>query len=349
LSSNVADSHFRYFAGGVARSIAKYGKVVNFDKRQKEQVECLIALEDEFRRTLVAHRYGCKAYRAFIKFICEERRNILAARPFFRERQTVFTKYISVALKERSPEQLYRFAFNIQFVNFVMAHRKWWVNSGLPQLADQIRKMRTEIVETNLPLAISRARIFYSRTPESHLSRMDMIQIAAEGLMAGVDKYSTAGKVVTRQFKSTALGRITGDHIEAYNETSIHFYPADKRKLYRAHKATAHQVGAVDYEKVTENVNEGAEEGQRTNPDEIADLLAAASTVSINAPSQVNDTDQATEPVDRFAAADSTRPDVQVENMATVTALAAALARLTVFERKLLRLRGVKADSLYIG
>lgn len=345
--SNISDEHFRYFAGGVARSIAKYGKVVNFDKRQKEQVEGLIALEDGFRQTLVAHRYGRAAYKAFIKFICEERRNILAARPYFRERQGIFTKYISVALKERSPEQLYRFAFNIQFVQFVMAHRKWGVNSGLPQLADKIRKLRTEIVETNLPLAISRARIFYSRTPESHLSRMDMVQIAAEGLMAGVDKYSPAGGVFSRAFRSTAIGRMTGDFIENYSETSIHFYPADKRKLYRAHKATGRQPGAADYEKITEHVNEGAEEGQRTNPDEIADLLAAASTVSINTPSTVDET--ASEPVDRFAAAESTRPDVQVENMATVSALATALSQLTVFERKLLRLRGVKADSLYIG
>lgn len=343
---SVADEHFKSFAGNVARSIAKYGKPVSFDKRQKEQVEGLIQLERQFREKLVAHRYGRAAYAAFISYICEERRNILAARPYFRERQGVFTKYISVALKERSPEKLYSFAFNIQFVQFVMASRKWGKSSGLPLLAEKIKELRTEMIETNMPLAISRARIFYSRTPESHLSRMDLVQIASEGLMAGIDKYAPEGGVYSKAFRSTAIGRMTGNFIEEYSETSIHFYPADKRKIYRAHKATGKQPGAVDYEKITEKVNEGAEEGQQTNPDEIADLLAAASTVSINAPS--NDP-EAAEPVDRFAASDSTRPDVQVENNATLTALASALAQLTVFERKLLRLRGVRADSLYIG
>jgi len=87
------DDHFRSFAVWLEREIAKYGETHgDYYERQKAQFEKLLGLENTFRRTLRKDRWGEGVYRDFITFICEEKRNILAARPYFRERQAIFTK-----------------------------------------------------------------------------------------------------------------------------------------------------------------------------------------------------------------------------------------------------------------
>jgi hypothetical protein len=210
-----------------------------------------------------------------------------------------------------------------------------------------------------MPLGIARARVFYSRTPKSHLSYLDLIQIAAEGMMSGVDKYSPGkkGEVDPKVFRSTMIGRISGNHIEEYSETLIHFFPVDKRKIYRANKLIRHFAGMVDHEKLADQVNEGpakkkGEESDgdeenvshKTTASEIADLMAAASTVS--ADSSLPTDPDAPEPITRFAAPEATRPDVQVENRAALVLLAQAEKGLTLWERKLLRLKGLRLDEI---
>jgi RNA polymerase sigma factor (sigma-70 family) len=334
------DDHFKKFAASLEREIGKHGS--NFFGRQKEQLEQLLKLENEFRRTLIQHPWGGAVYRDFVRHICDEKRNILAARPFFRERQQVFTKQISKALKKRAEKSLYRFRFNYQFVRFVMGARKWHANRiGAPmvQLAAQIDRLRTEIIEMNMPLAISRARIFYSRTPKSHLTYMDFIQIGCEGLMSGLDKYVPEGEVVPRSFRGVAIGRMTGNFIEEYSETPIHFYPADKRKIYRANKIVGKFAEGVDYDRLADSVNVDVDPSHQTNSSEIAALMAAASVVS--ADSATSSDPEAPEPIARFAAPESSRPDTQVEERDAFATMAEAMKTLSVFERKLLRLRGV--------
>jgi RNA polymerase sigma factor (sigma-70 family) len=189
----------------------------------------------------------------------------------------------------------------------------------------------------NTPLCINRARLFHSRTPPSHLSQMDLIQIGSVGLISGIDKYAPDGEVVTKQFRSTAMGRMGGNFIEEYSAPMLHFFPVDKRKLYRANKIVGKSVGPVDFGRVAEGVNEKGDVS--TTPDEMADLMAAASTVSSDS-SLPSDPD-APEPITRFAAPESVRPDVQFERGEAMGRMEAAIARLTVFEQKLLRLRGV--------
>ncbi|MBA3351317.1 MAG: hypothetical protein H0U23_02620, partial [Blastocatellia bacterium] len=583
-------------------------------ERQKVQLETLLGLEADFRRELIEHRSGPDVYKDFIVYICNERRNILAARPFFRERQGTFTSEISKHLKQGMFLSLYKFNFNIQFVNFVIRRQKWTskrLGVRLNDLADKIAKIRTEIVEMNMPLAISRARVFWSRTPKSHLTLMDLVQIAAEGLMSGIDKYVPEGDIVSRRFRSVAIGRMTGNFIEEYcvdpatkilttdmrwvtaeslvvgdeivgfdeeieksaarrkwrrscvtktgtrdlpklkiktdqatvtvshehmflcvggegavwgdslrarsespeqkgrghrwvradrlqpsdkilflcrtweegashvhgylkgisdgeanissdgviaisqlpggvsddidkgleqldfryyrngglkkgdvfnwcvggiadvlrflgevrptrllrksdrawvgksisrgpklqtkhrptyatiesiesvgvgpvitlgtstgtlvtegllshnSETAIHFYPCDKRKIYRANKVMHKHTGGVDFEKLATHVNTGIEGSHRTSAAELAGLMAASSVVSADRTLSTADPD-APEPVSRFAAPESCQPDKQVENHDAQMALIAAVAKLTVFEQKLLRLKGIR-------
>jgi DNA-directed RNA polymerase specialized sigma subunit len=342
----IDDNHFRQFASNLECAIARYGEVPEGDliKLQRQQIEQLVALEKEFRRTLIKHPWGPAVYRQFVHHICHERRNILAARPFFRERQNIFTHQISKALKKRHDKGLYRFHFNYEFILFVLQAKNWHTNrigGKIVSLAKQIRDLRWALVEMNMPLAISRARIFWSRTPASQLSYMDLVQITALGLMSGIDKFVLP---YSSSFRAMLIGRMIGNLIEQYSETLVHFYPVDKRKIYRANKIIGRFGDNPDFEKVAEEVNKDVEPGHRTNASEIADLMAASSTVSSDAPMKgPGDGDELVEtmPLDTFQADESTHPDVRVETAEAMNLMARGIVELPLIEQKLLRMKGV--------
>lgn len=336
-----SDEHFRQFAVSLEKAIA-FCQVKDsrpFLVRQRDQVNLLVQLEKDFKLALISHSAGVKIYKEFISFICNDRRNILDARPYFRERQEVFTEQISPALYKRSERALFRFHFNYRFVQFVMGARAWKPRSRLARLAKQITAVRAELVTMNMPLAISRARIFFSRTQKSHLSYMDLIQIACEGLMSGIDKFVPP---YSRAFRGVAIGRMTGNFIEQYSETLIHFFPGDKRKLYRALKYAGRQTGPLDYEEVAAHVNRGAERMHRTTAAEISEIMATASTVSADAMMTTDEDEEAVRVADRFAAPPSCQPDVQTERREVFGMMAEAARDLSPFDRRLLRLKGVQ-------
>lgn len=354
------DNHFKLFAGQLERAIEKYGGVdeIVIVERQKKQIETLVALERKFRKTLIKHPWGPGVYRSFIHMITEEEGNILAARPYFRERQDVFTAKISKALRDKKEKRLYPFAINYQFVNFVMGARNWKgsnIGGKIVKLAKQISDLRTELIEMNMPLAISRARIFWSRTPKSHLSYMDLVQISCEGLMSAVDKFVLP---YSKVFRSVAIGRIVGNFIESYSETLVHFYPQDKRKIYRANKGISklspERGDTIDYEKLAEEVNRDVEPGQKTDPHELSNLVAAASHVSADAVQADKTTTiksgSASEPhqsIERYAADATCQPDHQYETAELRTVIREAYQQLTPLEQKLLRLKGIELSTLY--
>lgn len=336
MSYITEDEHFKHFASALETTIERYGGLneeSSFYDRQKRQVENLIELEEQFKRALISHKWGAAVYRDFVKMIVEDKRNVLAARPYFRERQDVFAKEIGCALKDGNVAELYRFRINYPFVTFVMKSRRWGKSGQLVQLAKQIQLARQELIEVNLPLAISRARIFWSRTPKAQLTYMDLVQISCEGLIAAIDKFCPP---FTAVFRSVAIGRMTGNFISEYSETLVHFYPTDKRKIYRANKLVG-KFAEPDFERLAEKVNDGADTTHQTTPSEIADLLAASSCFSIDA---VPSDDDTTKPVD-YAADDSYRPDLCVENDEALIALRGAISELTLIEKKLLAMKGV--------
>ena len=340
------------FAKNLARVKAGYGEPATAGeryKKQKDQLETLVALETEFRKTLIAHSAGNWVYKKFVHFICEEKRNILAARPYFRERQKLFTNEISVALKKRAEKSLYRFHANFQFILFAVRSRDWKPLSPIRRIFRKIDALRTEIVETNMPLALNRARLFFSKTPASHLAYMDLVQISSEGLMSAIDKFCLP---FSSTFRSVAIGRMVGNFIENYSETQLHFYPVDKRKIYRANKFAGKHVNGIDPEKLTAEVNKDVDKAYRTNPDEIMSLMAASSCVSadtgtVRGVASLND-DAVNVPklVDRFEAPEDTRPDVRVEQQDALSAMYTAIKEnLSILEVKLLRLMGVSVPE----
>ena len=126
-----------------------------------------------------------------------------------------------------------------------------------------------------MPLAISQARVFRHNTPESHLTYMDLNQISFEGLINAVDKFVLP---YTSVFRSVIIGRVKGDLIENYSETPVHFYPSDKRKIYRANKAKKGLTkDDINYTDLANTVNNnGPKLPTPTDSSEIMNLLAAS-------------------------------------------------------------------------
>lgn len=345
---------FVKFAKSIKEVVTKHGVNKDWAARQFVQLTQLLGLEKTFRETLIADEAGTAMYQQFINSIVHERGNILTARPYFRERQKKFSDFISPALKTENIPELSKYAINYQFISYVMKHADIRLNGVLSPIVKPLKALRNQMVEENLPLIMNRARVFYSRTPKSHLSCIDLVLIGAQGLCHGIDKYTPdeTGEINTKQFRSTVIGVCGGLFIMNYSETMLHFFPQDKRKLYRANKIVGRLRGEAiaDFQAIADGVNitpEGSSEDfikSPTNAEEIAEILAAASTVSADSLNDKNDQqfDVRQEPITRFAAPDELRPDVRMEKENDTRIMLKAMEKLSVFERKLLRLRGVR-------
>jgi DNA-directed RNA polymerase specialized sigma subunit len=338
----VYDEHFIAFTDELTKLISGYGNQGKnkdlFTEEQKRQVESLIKLERQFRSILRNDSRGWHVYKKFIDFIINDKHNILAARPYFRERQNVFAEEISPAIKKRRFKGLYKFDINYPFIRFVLDCIDWGPNSKITKKANEIEVLRKKIVELNMPLAISRARIFRSKTSECHLTYMDLVQISMEGLLNAVDKFVLPYSPV---FRSVIIGRCVGDMIDQISETLLHFYPSDRRKIYRANKARRLQKD-YNLEDLADKVNEGPKLEKPTTPDEIFQLTEAIGHVSIDsqAPNISAENTESTI-LDTHAAPDDARPDFNLEKSELSNVLYLAIQGLDIVEIKYLKMKGV--------
>lgn len=333
------DEHFRQFIGSLERAIDCY-EGENDLAAQKGQVERLNALEIEWRRAVVRHRWGKFAYKDFLKLILDEKRNILMARPYFRERNQTFQEEISDVIRNREYRKLYQYHANYNFIQFVMESRKWHPNGKVAKTYAKIKALRNELVERNMPLAISEARLFWGKTPRSHLTYMDLVQLSADGLVSAIDKFCLP---YSRVFRAVIIGRIRGNLIEAYSETYLHFYPADKRRLYRAHKAIGRmREQGHDYQEIANSVNRDSPDDHVT-ASEVMSLVTAAAVVSANALPLHEDEDEApVNPIDRYPVQAAQNPDIMYEEHQARETVRQAIEELSVLEQKVLRLKGVE-------
>lgn len=331
------DNSFYILAAEITRALER-----NKDGTlQKEQVEELLDAEKKFKETVIKYRQSTEVYKKFLQKICIQNKNILSARPFFRESAITFSKKITPAIKAEDIETLKSFNINYQLIKFI---RDSWLGpfpKRAQQLFERVYKARTRLIEDNMPLAVNRAKLFYRKTPKGHLNLMDMINICAMGLAAGVDKWCGTYSPV---FRSVAIGRMVGNLIDSYSETMLHFYPSDRRVLYKAHSLRGRK-GIDDVVQLTEAVKTGfkedAKEGKsipktNINPSELNSLLNAASVVS---------TDSSTEEgfgVYHFTIdpnQDILDNYIQKETVNKMLTLAKSLP---ILHRKILKLKGVK-------
>lgn len=342
------DAHFKQFTQNLQEVICGYGSSDgNFTTKQKAQVEKLVRFERKFKRILQKDARGFQIYQKFIEHIWssgkDKKRNILNARVFFRERHGGLSLGVSRAIKKKLPKSLYKFDINYMFISFVLKSHFWPPNGRIVKAAQDIIAIRKEIIELNMPLAIARARVFRGSTPESHLSYMDLVQISAEGLVTAVDKFVLP---YTPVFRSVIIGMIQSGLIENYSDTLLHFYPPDKRKIYRANKAKA-RGKEMGFEELATVVNSGPELKRPTNSSEIQHLMSAATSIVPLDPIQAGNTDYSDGGVENqtllniYAADEGARPDVQVENMQMMDKLYGAIGELNVLGKKFIRMKGL--------
>lgn len=335
------DDSFYKFAGEVTRRIE-----ANKDGTdQKQQVEELLDAEIKFKETILKYRQSTKVYMKFWNKVCITNKNILSARPYFRESAVNFSEKITPAIKDTNIEAMKVFDINYQLINFIRENWEGPFPVRAEQLFWRVHKAREILIENNMPLAINRAKLFYRKTPKSHLTLMDMIGICGMGLAAGIDKW--CGKY-TPVFRSVCIGRMVGNLIDSYSETMLHFYPSDKRVLYKAHTIRGRK-GIDEIHALTAAVNQsfkdGGEEGKSVPKEEVtvselAYLMNAASTVSADQTVSVDDEGS-------FGVYDYTPDESQdiegnyMEKETTAHMLALA-AKLPLLHRKVLKLKGIK-------
>jgi DNA-directed RNA polymerase specialized sigma subunit len=333
------DDSFYKLAEQVTRALERNG-IEN--TTQKEQVEELMEAEIVFRETINKYRQSNEIYKKFLQRICIENKNILSARPYFRENAVNFSKYVTPAIKAGDIEALKKFDINYQFIKFI---RDKWLGP-FPKKAEalfqRVHRARNLLIENNIPLAINWAKRFYRKTPRSHLTLMDFIGICGMGLAAGIDKY--CGKY-SPVFRAVCIGRMTGNLIESYSETTLHFYPNDKRVIYKANSIKARQ-GIEDIVQLTEAVKKAFSEDVKKGKSmpkvnitvsELQSLMFASSTVSADAPLD----DEGNTVYTYLEDINSNTEDQYIAKESTELMLSLA-KKLPLIHRKILRLKGVK-------
>lgn len=354
------DQSFYRLAGEITRAIARNKKDSDAGRTstdiQRGQVEELLDSEKKFKETVLKYRQATEIYKRFISKVCDKNKNILSARPYFRETAITFSKKITPAIKAASNkdatgnletikagiETLKTFDINYQFIQFI---RNSWLGpfpKRAEELYQRVHAARTILIENNMPLAINRAKLFYRKTPKSHLSLMDMIGICGMGLAAGVDKWCG---IYSPVFRSVCIGRMVGNLIDAYSETMLHFYPSDKRVLYKAHTIRGRK-GIEEIHELTAAVNQSFKDDEKEGKSipknevtvsELSSLMNAASIVS--ADQTVNEEGYGVYSYTADETQDIEGAYIQKESTSQMIALA---QKLPLLHRKILKLKGVK-------
>ena len=261
----------------------------SMDDIQKKQVEDLMSIEREFKETMLSYEKSSFIYKEFLYLILGKNKNILSAKPYFRERVKDFSKNISPKIKTWDIEGLKSFAINYHFMKFAIEN--WCRAPGaeaplaLIEIYERFLKLRTELIENNIPLAINRAKLFYEKTPKSHISLMEMINESVAGMINGIDKYTGE---YTKVFRGVCIGRMVGGLISLYSETFIHFFPTDKKILYKAN-TLAHRKRIDDIDLLAKEVNAAFSEDLKVEytefvtAEQLAHLMNSSSLVSADA------------------------------------------------------------------
>jgi RNA polymerase sigma factor (sigma-70 family) len=294
------------------------------DRNQAELFTALLENERLFRDLLLSTPHGHKVYDDFVAYIIDVKGNILHAQMFFRERQHVFYGKTSKAFRARKSKYLHSFRINYRFAKWTMEHYRGPNKRKLTSLFKKIVKSRWQLCENNLPLPINRAKRFWFKVPELHLQYMDHIQNANEGLLEAIDKFVPDEGA----FGAVAIGRVTLNLMTDQNSTLIKFSPKERRILYRANTAKNKEHMTKDSD-ITGYVNQKFD----TTSEEITRIESAAKS-----PSSLDAPDQFGKPGwESFV--DPNEPAEEIETADTMAKMRAALEKLSVLERKIIRLK----------
>lgn len=335
------DSHDPMFAI-LAKEIARNISVYKDGKGNKEHFDELVASEKAFHEHLLSNpKISTEIYKRFIQEIRLVNKNILSARPYFRETADNFSLNITPALKIDNPDAMKSFQINFHFVKFSKDKWKGLWTKKCELLFKRVEHARTVLICLNMPLAVNRAKLFFRKTPKGHLSFLDMVEISSLGLCAGIDKYCGEYKA---NFIGVCIGRIVGNLIDAFSETQLHFFPNDRRILYRANSIRGRQ-GITDIPELCKAVNDSfaqdLKDGKTAPPviteSNLSYLMAASSLISSD--SNVGEEGFG---IYNFTADGKESVETVLSNKQETLNMVTLARKLPILNRKVLRLKGIQ-------
>ncbi len=350
--NHYGDREFQDLAASVNAAIIKNDGLIG---DQEEQVQLVVELERKFKYHIQKYQQCTALYKKFIeKFIEDEDdenrdmdreyENILSAQPFFREKTENFSK-ISKAIKEKNAIDLMTYNINFQMIDFIVKNWRGNVPERARRYYDDFLEARRILIENNLPLAINRAKLFYRKTPRSHLSLLDLIDICTYGLISGIDKFDGE---YSKVWRSVCIGRMVGYMIEEYSKTFLKMYPSDKKILYRAN-ALKYRLKLEDVGELTKAVNESFKEDKAKGKScpklpitelHVRTLLNGSSYVSAD-PMASEDDDENSSSIYDLSYDDSASAEDKLIHSDLMDRILQASEGLTNIERKIIRLKGV--------
>lgn len=306
-----------------------------FAALQEKMVNDLLAKEEVFKNLIFTFTEGNEAYMKFLNEILEVNGNILTAKPYFREVAETFFEKISGAIRDKDVFTLQKFHINYRFIKFIMDNWVGKVPSKVQKAFDEVTELRAEIVENNLPLALNRAMRHFRKVKRHHLNLLDMIGICTQGLTSGVDKWVGPYRSV---FLSVCIGRMTGDLIKTTSETTIYFYPNDRRVLYHANLLRSRE-GIEDRDKIAERLLlEPKLKKLKLTKNGIIELLTASSVISADGNCGDDDEDFN---VYSYTKSETETPEEYAEAKDNKTVLMKSMGDLSIMEKKVLKLKGI--------
>lgn len=323
-----------------ARNFGKPMTKLEEDNLQEFQVNHLLKLEHEFKQKMLQTGDWQEIYKKFVEMIVIKNRRVLSARPYFRERAVEFSKKVLPVLKSRNIDQLKQFSFNYKFIKFAI---EVWPN-GAPQpmtaLFNDITDLRRQIIENSIPLAINRAKRFYRKGIHLTIDYMEMINACVRGLITGVDKWS--GKY-SKVFRSVCIGGMVGNLIEMASQTDIHFYPSDKKILYKIN-IIRFREGVVDPKNIAIRLNKDpALKGRDFTEQSVTYLINASNIFSADL-SYDDDDDECN--IFKNAVAENADPEELSIDCDTHKLMIHGLKSLPLQERKVLKMKGVEVPEM---
>jgi DNA-directed RNA polymerase specialized sigma subunit len=312
---------------------------------QREQVEELMEAEKAFKEEILKYKFSTQVYKKFIQKIRYIDRNILYSKVYFREGSDVFSREITPFLKKEDAEGLKKFNINYNLIQFIKQNWRGPLGQKAEKLYKRVEKARRILMENNLPLAINAAKLFYRKVPKSNVTLLDMISVSAQGLASAIDKYTgDKNGNYSEVFRSVILGRATGNLIKLYSEVPMHFYPSDRKVMYKANSIRGRQ-GITDIVELAAAVNEAfaadSKEGlnvpkEQVTASELQSLLNAATLISVEA--TIND--------EGFGAYEYTPDELpnaeqSLINTETNQRISKIISDMPLLHRKVLRLKGI--------
>jgi len=339
---NLTDTSFKQLAESVNNTIIKNDGLIG---DQQEQVEFLMSLERKFQHFIQQHKQTYKIYEKFVTYITKDVGNILSAQSYFREFSVKFSAEISPIFKTNNFQKIGEYKINYQLINFIVKNWKGKLPARPNRYYLEYCEARRILIENNLPLAINRAKLFYRKTPKSHITLLDFIGICTDGLIVGIDKY--AEDTYKRKWRSVCIGRMVGFMIEEYSKTFIKMSPKHRKILYRAN-SLRYRLKLEKVSDITIAVNESFEleklEGKAVpklpiSEVEITNLLNGSSYVSAESKIGGEDEDDGV----NIYSYTPTDCDIEEEviNKEILSQVAVKLKDLALLERKVIKLKGV--------